>query len=653
MQIKQVGMTRNHFEAGDANRIHMIVMHSTAGTAPGDYNWLRQGGSDANPVSIHYYIDKAGTISQMVADHLVAWHAGRSSWTIDGRAINGCNSISIGIELENRNTGRDPYPQAQYDAALALVRALVAQYHIPRRQLVRHLDIAPRRKTDPAGFPWERFVAEVYSPTPDPTPGPAPDPLAPAQQLRKFLVDLAYRAVGAAHPSGWPLLKESVSKDTGMPIISITATTSGDGESQDDESRTVTLPGHPPLVLEAYGRDLFFAPPDQLEQPQRLSQLAAGPLRDALLQTLFQSADPANGFKSDWAFHQLYLSHMTEIGVPTSPNHRLPGQTSDGQQYTCQHFALDTLCSPVGKWSTVIRLSDLCRDMYGADPHQPWEKELRNLLLNDLYTTRTNRAFDPNALFCRYALLHGLGAPQGRAEFQILEGKRLVAMPFALDVLYCRIPGDGDWRNVVVGELPGILGEETDGLARLSTLLAQGDVDAEAPAVLALEHIEDVLPQRVYTGGLLGIEQTLPPIVELISSTSIGSERGDIPIDLVIAFPTTGPAITDIATHQTAPPWHYYIDRIGFITHIVDETRTTLATGNASWQGHSNLDQRALIIAIEGGATGPSDEQATALTWLLNDIAHRHNLTNEHIVQSADLGYGPSIRGWPYHIDHP
>src|SRR5215211_1649280 len=49
MQIKQVGMTRNHFEPGNANRIRMVVMHSTAGTAPGDYNWLRQGGSDQKP----------------------------------------------------------------------------------------------------------------------------------------------------------------------------------------------------------------------------------------------------------------------------------------------------------------------------------------------------------------------------------------------------------------------------------------------------------------------------------------------------------------------------------------------------------------------------------------------------------------------------
>jgi N-acetyl-anhydromuramyl-L-alanine amidase AmpD len=169
MQINKVGMTRNHFEPGNASRIRMIVMHSTAARGPGDYNYLRNGGSDSNPVWIHYYIDKNGAISQMVDDQNVAWQAGVSAWRVDGRVVNGCNAISIGIELENRNTGRDPYPAAQYNAALELTRYLVARYNIPRNQLVRHLDISPRRKTDPAGFPWARFVDQVYGSGPAPT----------------------------------------------------------------------------------------------------------------------------------------------------------------------------------------------------------------------------------------------------------------------------------------------------------------------------------------------------------------------------------------------------------------------------------------------------------------------------------------------------
>src|SRR5262249_12532115 len=148
--------------------------------------------------------------------------------------------------------------------------------------------------------------------------------------------------------------------------------------------------------------------------------------------------------------------------------------------------------------------------------HQQSEKDLRTLVLNDLYTTRTSRNFDPNALFCKYAIGHGMGAPTAKAEIQILDGQRLVAMPYALDVLYCRIPGDGDWRSVVIGEIPSVLGDEEDGLARLSTLLAQGDPDDEAPAVLGEEpSLEDILPARVYIGGLLGVETQEPPIADL------------------------------------------------------------------------------------------------------------------------------------------
>jgi len=161
MQINKVGMTRNHFEPGDASRIRMVVMHATAARGPGDFNYLRNGGSDSRPVSIHYYIGKNGAISQMVEDNNIAWQAGISSWRVDGRVVNSCNPVSIGIELENLNTGRDPYPAAQYNAALELTRYLVAKYKVPRSQLVRHLDIAPRRKTDPAGFPWELFVRRL------------------------------------------------------------------------------------------------------------------------------------------------------------------------------------------------------------------------------------------------------------------------------------------------------------------------------------------------------------------------------------------------------------------------------------------------------------------------------------------------------------
>lgn len=635
MQIEQVGMTRKHYQDGNANRVRMVVLHSTAARGKGDYNYLRQGGSLENPVSIHYYIDKAGKISQMVQDKDIAWHAGVSSWKVDGKVVNGCNGISIGIELENLNNGRDPYPQAQYNATLELVRHLVAVYKIPRNQLVRHLDIAPRRKTDPAGFPWERFVSEVYAPpaasapvSAPPAPAPTPEPLPSPLQLRKLLVDLAYRSANSAHAVGWPLLKETVSKATGMPILAITPPPTGDGQGENEQNRAITVAGQL-LIVEAYGRDLYYASPDSIEQVKRLSETPAGPLRDELLNLLFRSVDPVKGFRPDQAFHQFYLNHMTEIGVPLGPDHVLPGS-----KVSCQHYALDTLI-----WNgSLLRLSDLTRDMYNGDPHQQWEKDLRTQVLNDLYNSRTGRAFDPTALFCKYAISHGVGAPTAKAEIQVLEGQRLVAMPFALDVLYCRIPGDGDWRNVVIGELPGVLGDEEDGIARLSVLMSEGDVDELAPNVLGEEtSIEDLLPERIYTGGLLGVEIDTPPITDLTESLSGWQTRAQ-PIDRVVVLPTGNTQELDLPDTATAAQWHYYIDQTGAVLRLLDEQAATHAT----WDG--DLAQRAVVVGLEGGA--PSEEQRAALRWLLADLAERYGLSRDQFLQALDVGGGEPISDW-------
>lgn len=608
MQINKVGLLGSSFEPGNASRVRMVVLHSTAARGPGDFKYLQRGGEPNRRVSIHYYIDKAGTISQMVEDKDIAWQAGASSWKVDGKQVSpSCNPISVGIELENLNTGRDPYPPAQYAATVELVRYLVAKYNIPRNQLVRHLDIAPRRKTDPAGFPWERFVAEVFGAGPAPTPPPAqpavpaptPQPIQPSQQLRKLLVDLAYRAAGGGRPFGWPLLKEAVSKSTGMPIAVLTPAPSGDGQGEDDQQRAVVVNGQS-LILEAYGRDLFYAA-DSLDQVQQLSATPAGPLRDALLQTLFKSVDPVKGFKPDQAFHQFYLSHMTEIGVPIGPDHVLPGS-----QTSCQHFALDTLI-----WTgKVTRLSELTRGMYTGDPHSQQERDLRTAVLNDLYTARTGRNFDPNALFCKYAINNGMGAPMGKAEVQTLAGSRLVAMPYALDVLYCQIPADGDWTKIVIGQLPVTLGEEDTPLSKLSALLAQGDPDADGPAVLADEEdIADVLPRQIMRGGLLGNEPARPPLADLTQSVGVDTARG-APVARIAVAPGAGPAEADLAAAGEAR-WHYYIDTGGMIFQLVAEAN---AAGAAD----------AIAIGLELAGSVQPAEQAAALAWLLAELRERY-----------------------------
>lgn len=145
--------------------IDMLVLHATVGKAKSALEWLVNPAPDGDPklrVSTHYLIDKQGTIYQLVSDALAAWHAGVSSWHGEGHI----NERSIGIELENKNDGKDPYPPAQIQALIWLARTKVQQYAIPQHNVVRHMDVAPGRKSDPAGFPFAEFVTTVYGKPP-------------------------------------------------------------------------------------------------------------------------------------------------------------------------------------------------------------------------------------------------------------------------------------------------------------------------------------------------------------------------------------------------------------------------------------------------------------------------------------------------------
>ncbi len=636
VEITFVGMTRDHFQAGNASRVRMIVLHATAGRSPGDYDWLRQGGSDLRPVSIHYYINKAGTISQMVEDQNIAWHAGPSTWVVDGQAIDynqGCNPVSIGIELENLNSGHDPYPPAQYAAALWLTRRLVAQYAIPRHQLVRHLDIAPRRKTDPAGFAWERFVADVYATeTPARVETSSAEALPSSAQLRKLLIDHAYRAAGSASPAEWPLFDAARTRRIGMPVWTITrhmvehpTPPDRQGAAQDDIERTLTVAGQA-LILEAYASDLLYASPDHLEAVQQLSVTPARPLRDALLQALFRAADPVNGFQPDWAFHQFYLAHMSDIGVPIGPNQRLGPTHSHGPAYAYQHFALDTLCSPVGQWQNIIRLGDLTRALYAGETLSTWQHELCQRLLDNLYHHRTGHAFDHQALFCRYAITHNLGAPLGRAETAQLAGRRLMIMPFARDVLFCQIPANDDWQTVAVGELSGMLGHSTT-------------LDTPTPGLLSQylnpEHSDNGLDQPVplVTGRLLGPQRDTPPMQDVTIYAAADDRRTGENPQQVIIYPAHGSMYANLqaANRPNAPVWHYYVDHSGMITHLIDEQYATEAGSPLIWQNGSSMDRHTLAIGVEGGLSGLSHTQAVALAWLIRCLMQRYSLSPERV----------------------
>lgn len=127
--------------------VDTVVVHATVLNSAEEV--VQRFADPESRVSSHYTIDRDGSVLRHVEESLRAWHAGASRMP-DGREA--ANDFSIGIELVNRNDGRDPYPEAQVAALVNLIREIASRH--PIRHIVSHAEIATPagRKTDPHGL---------------------------------------------------------------------------------------------------------------------------------------------------------------------------------------------------------------------------------------------------------------------------------------------------------------------------------------------------------------------------------------------------------------------------------------------------------------------------------------------------------------------
>src|SRR5882672_5165456 len=151
-RIKIIWEPSPNFKIGNKNRdVTCIVLHATATTGiDSPLEWLT---SSLSKVSAHYLIGKDGKKYQLVKEKDIAYHAGNSEW----RGKKWVNNFSIGIELVNANDGIDPWPTDQIESCAILCLELCNDYSIALVDVVGHRDIAPGRKTDPAGFNFDEF----------------------------------------------------------------------------------------------------------------------------------------------------------------------------------------------------------------------------------------------------------------------------------------------------------------------------------------------------------------------------------------------------------------------------------------------------------------------------------------------------------------
>jgi N-acetylmuramoyl-L-alanine amidase len=86
------------------------------------------------------------------------------------------NNSSIGIEIVNpgfRETPEGrlwyPFPQAQMEQLIPLLKQIVARHNIAPENILGHNEIAPQRKQDPGPmFPWHQLAAAGLITWPDP-----------------------------------------------------------------------------------------------------------------------------------------------------------------------------------------------------------------------------------------------------------------------------------------------------------------------------------------------------------------------------------------------------------------------------------------------------------------------------------------------------
>lgn len=144
---------------------------------PYNIKHVRQTFIDAD-VSIHYIIDREGTVYCCIPENRTAWHAGVGEWLGEEKYKNNLNRYSIGIELmaissyedmsiymtEEDYNALDPsligYTDAQYAALQDLVADICRRQNIPmdRDHVIGHEEFSTHKNDPGELFDWSRII---------------------------------------------------------------------------------------------------------------------------------------------------------------------------------------------------------------------------------------------------------------------------------------------------------------------------------------------------------------------------------------------------------------------------------------------------------------------------------------------------------------
>jgi hypothetical protein len=144
----------NYWSSRQGYDPQFIVLHGTAGNMPGCLNWLASPQSGA---SVHYLVDRTGTVYQLVSESAAAWGNGipePPSIFVGGPNP---NLLSISIEAERDTSNTSPITDAQKKALIALCTD-IRRRHGPLA-IIPHSDISPqsRAQCPGPGYPLQEI----------------------------------------------------------------------------------------------------------------------------------------------------------------------------------------------------------------------------------------------------------------------------------------------------------------------------------------------------------------------------------------------------------------------------------------------------------------------------------------------------------------
>jgi N-acetylmuramoyl-L-alanine amidase len=143
----------NRDERPEGSRVDTVVIHYTDVSLVDTLKLLTR---EARKASTHYVVDRSGRLFQLVAPHLRAWHAGRSTW----KGRENVNDFAIGIDAVFEPSRDDGYTDEQYRVIARLVWELGRTFPVDGDSLVGHEHVAlpEGRKKDPGPcFDWARL----------------------------------------------------------------------------------------------------------------------------------------------------------------------------------------------------------------------------------------------------------------------------------------------------------------------------------------------------------------------------------------------------------------------------------------------------------------------------------------------------------------